>query len=91
MTDWMDILRQVVSQQLLPDCHHGMVPACEILHLNSAVRCVIRDNRNHQIDNVIASGAREGMCSMDQSIAALYGPARSVGRRRWNTPTTLSS
>lgn len=66
------VLRTVVSQQLLPDCHHGMVPACEILHLNSAVRSMIRDNRNHQIDNVIASGAREGMCSMDQSIAALY-------------------
>jgi len=66
------VLRTVVSQQLLPDCHGGMVPACEILHLNSAVRSMIRDNKNHQIDNVIASGAKEGMCSMDQSIGALY-------------------
>lgn len=66
------VLRTVVSQQLLPDCHGGMVPACEILHLNSAVRSMIRDNKNHQIDNMIASGSREGMCSMDQSIAALY-------------------
>ena len=66
------VLRTVVSQQLLPDCHGGMVPACEILHLNSAVRSMIRDNKNHQIDNIIASGSREGMCSMDQSIAALY-------------------
>jgi len=66
------VLRTVVSQQLLPDCHGGMVPACELLHLTSAVRSLIRDNKNHQIDNVIASGAREGMCSMDQSIASLY-------------------
>lgn len=66
------VLRTVVSQQLLPDCHGGMVPACEILHLNSAARSMIRDNKNHQIDNIIASGSREGMCSMDQSIAALY-------------------
>ena len=65
------VLRTVVSQQLLPDCQGGMIPACEILHLNSAVRSMIRDNRDHQIDNVIASGAKEGMCSMDRSIAAL--------------------
>ena len=66
------VLRTVVSQQLLPDCHGGMVPACEILHLNSAVRSMIRDNKNHQIDNVIATGTKEGMCSMDRAIAALY-------------------
>lgn len=66
------VLRTVVSQQLLPDCHGGMVPACEILQLNSAVKSMIRDNKNHQIDNVIASGGKEGMCSMDQAILALY-------------------
>ena len=66
------VLRTVVSQQLIPDVHGGMIPACEILHLNSAVRSMIRDNRNHQIDNVIASGGREGMISMDQAIAQLY-------------------
>ena len=66
------VLRTVVSQQLLPDCHGGMVPACEVLHLNSAVRSMIRDNKNHQIDNVIASSGKEGMCSMDRAIAQLY-------------------
>ena len=66
------VLRTVVSQQLLPDCHGGMLPACEILQMNSAVKSMIRDNKNHQIDNVIASGGKEGMCSMDQSILALF-------------------
>lgn len=66
------VLRTVVSQQLLPDCHGGMVPACEILHLNSAVRSMIRENKNHQIDNVIATGTKEGMCSMDRAIGQLY-------------------
>ena len=66
------VLRTVVSQQLLPDCHGGMVPACEILHLNSAVRSMIRDNKNHQIDNAIATSTKEGMCSMDRAIAQLY-------------------
>ena len=65
------VLRTVVSQQLLPDVHGDMVPACEVLHLSSAVRSMIRDNKNHQIDNAIAAGAKEGMISMDQSILQL--------------------
>lgn len=48
------------------------MPACEVLHLNSAVRSMIRDNRNHQIDNAIAAGGKEGMVSMDQAIGKLF-------------------
>ena len=66
------VLRTVVSQQLLPDQNGGMVPACEIMHVNPAIRNMIRDSKTHQIDNAIASGGAEGMVSMDQSILALY-------------------
>lgn len=66
------VLRTVVSQQLLPDVHGGMVPACEILHATGAVRSLIRENKNHQLANAIAAGAREGMISMDQAIVSLY-------------------
>lgn len=66
------VLRTVVSQQLLPDVNGGLVPACEIMHLNSAIRSMIRDNKGHQIDNAITAGGSEGMISMDQSILALY-------------------
>ena len=66
------VLKTVISQQLLPDITGGMIPACEILQMNNAVRSMIRDNRNHQIDNAISSGSREGMISMDQSIARLW-------------------
>jgi len=66
------VLRTVVSQQLLPDCHGGQVPACEILHVTAAVRSMIRDNRNHQINNAIAAGGKEGMVTMDHAIARLY-------------------
>ncbi len=65
------VLRTVVSQQLLPDVDGGLVPACEIMHINSAIRSLIRDNKSHQIDNAIAGGGREGMITMDQSILAL--------------------
>ena len=67
-----EVLHTVVSQQLLPDVNGGLVPAYEIMRMNSAIRSLIRDNKSHQIDNVIAAGAREGMISMDQSILALY-------------------
>ena len=70
------VLRTVVSQQLVPDINGELIPVCEIMQMNSAVRSLIRENKNHQIDNVIAAGAKEGMISMDQSIAALYRAGR---------------
>ena len=67
-----EVLKTVVSQQLLPDVNGGLVPAHEIMHMTPAIRSLIRDNKGHQIDNAIAAGGREGMISMDQSILALY-------------------
>lgn len=66
------VLHTVVSQQLLPDVDGNMVPAFEIMHVNSAIRNMIRENKGHQIDMAIASGGSEGMISMDQSIISLY-------------------
>ena len=65
------VLRTVVSQELLPDKNGSMVPAFEIMHTNSAIRSLIRDSRNYQINTVIFSGG-EGMIPMNQSILALY-------------------
>ena len=67
-----NVLQTVISQQLLPDLSGGMIPACEIMKANNAIRSMIRENKNHQIDNAIASGGREGMISMDQAILELY-------------------
>ena len=66
------VLRTVVSQRLLPDVDGELVPAYEIMHMNAAIRSMIRDCKNHQIDNAIAAGGGEGMKSMDQSILELY-------------------
>ena len=66
------VLRTVVSQQLLPDINGNLVPAFEMMNTNSAIKNLIRDNKNHQIENVIASGNNDGMLSMDQSILELY-------------------
>ena len=66
------VLRTVVSQQLLPGIDGTMVPAFEIMHVNSAIRNMIRENKGHQIDMAISTGGAEGMISMDQSILNLY-------------------
>ena len=70
------VLRTVISQQLLPGRDGTMVPAFEIMHVNSAIRNMIRENRGPQIDMAIASGSSEGMISMDQSILKLYQAGR---------------
>ena len=66
------VLKTVVSQQLIPNQQGGLTPAYEIMHVNNAIRSLIRDNKTHQIDNAIAAGSREGMVSMDQSLLSLY-------------------
>ena len=66
------VLRTVVSQQLMPSTDGGMVPAYEIMHVNDAIRNMIRENKSSQIDAAITSGASEGMISMDISICELY-------------------
>ena len=66
------VLHTVISQQLVPGVAGDLVPAFEIMHVNNAIRSLIRDSKTHQIDNAIASGAGEGMITMDQSILNLY-------------------
>lgn len=66
------VLKTVVSQQMIPDKNGGMIPVFEVMHVNSAIRSMIRDNKNHQIGNAIASGGKDGMISMDQALLELY-------------------
>ena len=66
------VLHTVVFQQLIPDLKGSLVPAYEIMHMTGAIRNMIRDNKTYQIDNAIATGAADGMVSMDQSILGLY-------------------
>ncbi|QIB68504.1 PilT/PilU family type 4a pilus ATPase [Aminipila butyrica] len=66
------VLQAVVSQQLLPAVDESTLPAFEIMFLNNAIRNMIRERKNHQIDSVIAAGQEEGMISMDNSLMNLY-------------------
>lgn len=66
------VLQAVISQQLVPDVNGHTIPVFEVMRLNPAIRNMIRDNKVHQIDGVIASSAHEHMSSMDQSLLELY-------------------
>ncbi len=66
------ILKTVVSQQLLPGIDDSLVPVFEIMHLNSAIRNLIREAKTHQIESFIQSSSGEGMITMDSSILEAY-------------------
>ena len=75
------VLKTVVTQQLLPTVSGGLAPAFEIMHLNNAVRSMVRESRIHQIDSVIQTSAAEGMIAMDESILRLYRAGRVAESR----------
>ena len=66
------VLQAVVSQQLIPGINNELLPAFEIMKVNSAVKTMIRDNKIHQIDSVIYASKKEEMITMDSSILELY-------------------
>lgn len=66
-----NVLLGVVSQRLLPQLSGGRVPAIEIMFNNHAVENLIRENRVYQIDSVIETSLKEGMISLDRSLADL--------------------
>jgi twitching motility protein PilT len=65
-------LRAVVAQVLLPRADgRGRVAAREVLFVNPAVANLIREDKIHQVPNAIATGAREDMISLDDSLGDL--------------------
>ncbi len=66
-------LEMVISQRLLPrEDGTGRVLASETLVANNAVRACIRDRRYEQLVGLIEIGTREGMNTIDESLAELY-------------------
>ncbi|MBQ8315558.1 MAG: PilT/PilU family type 4a pilus ATPase [Lachnospiraceae bacterium] len=66
------VLRTVVSQQLVPGMEGGLLPVFEIMHADHAIRNMIRDNKNHQINNAMLAGGDDGMVTMDRYLMNLY-------------------
>lgn len=66
------VLQAVVSQQLVPTVDgKGRVAAFEILHINQAVRNLIREQKTHQILSIMQTNKRMGMQTMDDALLEL--------------------
>lgn len=65
-------LRAVISQVLLPRADgKGRVAAREVMFVNQAIQNLIREDKIHQIPNVISTSLREDMASLDDSLTEL--------------------
>ncbi|HVM66264.1 MAG TPA: PilT/PilU family type 4a pilus ATPase [Acidimicrobiales bacterium] len=69
-------LRGVVTQQLVPMIGGGRAVAAEVLVVTNAVRTLIRDGKTHQIGSTMQSGGKQGMQTMDASLAQLVRDGR---------------
>jgi twitching motility protein PilT len=71
------VLEAVISQQLIPSSDGiSRIAAFEVLHVNSAVRNLIREGKSHQLLTVMQTNRKLGMVSMDEAILELYRSQR---------------
>ena len=81
-------LAGIAVQTLVPRADGGgRVPACEVLVANDAIRNLIRSGKNHQIHSQLTIGRREGMITMEESLAGLVKGGRiSLDEARLRAP-----
>ncbi len=64
-------LQGVISQRLIPAISGGRVAAYEVLIGNEAVRNLVREGKSRQLRNVVATGAPDGMQTIEMDLARL--------------------
>ena len=64
-------LQGVISQTLLPKIGGGRVAAHEIMVCLTSIANLIREAKTHQMVNIIQSGSRYGMHTLDQDLITL--------------------
>jgi twitching motility protein PilT len=64
-------LSAVVAQRLVPKIGGGMVAAYEVLIATNAVRNLIREGRSNQLQNIMLTGTKDRMCTLESSLATL--------------------
>jgi len=89
-------LSAIIAQRLIPKIGGGMVAAYEVLIATNPVRNLIREGRSNQIANVMFTNSKEGMQTMENSLALLirddiitYEDALSVSGRPKELVRTL--
>lgn len=76
-------LRYVISQHLLPSVNEGQkrALALEVLRVTYPVQAAIRFGKVESIENAIQTGRKDGMVTLDESLAGLA----SSGQISWET------
>ncbi len=64
-------LQGVISQALLPKIGGGRVAAHEIMIATGAVRAMIREAKSAQLQNILVTGSKFGMITLEESLARL--------------------
>lgn len=64
-------LSTIIAQRLIPKIGGGMVAAYEVLIANNPVRNLIREGRSNQLLNVMFTNTKEGMQTLENSLAKL--------------------
>jgi twitching motility protein PilT len=65
-------IHTIVSQILVPSVTgEEKLLACEVMVANNAIRNLIRESKTYQIKNILESGGKEGMQTIDQSLKFL--------------------
>lgn len=72
-TQFSMALAGVISQRLVPKIGGGRVAAYEVMIGTGAISNLIREGKVRQIRNIIATGQRDGMCVLEQSLGHLVG------------------
>jgi len=72
-TQLADVLVSVVSQQLIAKKDgRGRCAAIEVMHVNPAIRNLIRESKTFQIASVMQTSKKAGMQTMDDAICDLF-------------------
>ncbi len=78
-------LRGVICQQLIPKKDgSGVVPAYEVLIVNTAVANMIRDRKIQLLNNAITTGKSAGMILFDASLQELVNADIITGQEAYN-------
>ena len=88
-----DCLQAIISQILVPRKGSGLVVAQELLIANDGIRALIRDGKTPQITNMMQTGGKEGMMTLESSLNDLV--ARGVityetAAARANIPASIT-
>lgn len=92
-TQLANSLEAVFAQRLIPTKDGKRIAAYEVMVATPAIKSNIREGKTHQIDNIIQTGAEQGMILIDNILAQHVNRGivdREVAYKYCNYPTVLS-